>query len=197
MITKAVNTGGVVTVETVKEQLLYELGDPENFLTPDVTVSLRDVRVEQVGGNRVSVSGAIGSPPPPTLKVSATRGEGYRTEATLVLIGARLEEKAEQTRSIIFSRLADQGWTFDNQLMELFGPSEDRVLIRLAVSHDEKEAVEAFTKEIAPLVSAGAQGTTGYTGGRPKVRPLFGFYPEFIDREAVVPRISYFEAVRS
>lgn len=191
VITKPPGTGGEVTIQTVKEQLLYEIGDPERYLSPDATVSFLGLTVREIAPNRVEVKGAKGSPPPTTYKVSATHHQGYRTEATLVLTGDSLMEKAERTRHVILTRLRDKGWEFDREEMELFGCEDYKALMRMAVSHDKEEAVKAFTKEIAPLVSCGAQGTTGYLGGRAKVRPVFGFKSLLIDRDKATPHITY------
>lgn len=193
IITKAPGTGGAVNLMTIKEQLLYELGDPKRYLSPDATVSFEQLRVFQDDIDRVRVEGAEGGPPPPTYKVSATYPYGYRSEATLVIYGDRLYEKGELTRRIIFERLSEAGWTFDNQDYELYGCDQNRALLRFAVLHTNEQAVEAFTKEIAPLVSCGAPGTSGYLSGRPKVRKVYRFQSLAIPREKITPTIRYFE----
>jgi hypothetical protein len=190
VITKPPKTGGVVNLMTVKEQLLYELGDPAHYLSPDATVSFLGLDVKQVGLDRVEVRGAIGYPPPATYKVSATFRNGYRSEATLVLTGDQLPAKARRTREVILTRLKDAGWTFTKVEQELFGCDDHRALLRLAVAHDDEAAVKAFAREIAPLVCCGAQGTTGYLGGRPNVRAVYGFKSLLIDRNQVKPVVS-------
>lgn len=193
VITKPDKTGGLVNIQTVKEQLLYELGDPARYLSPDATVSFLGLSVRELARNRVEVQGAVGSPPPQTYKVSATHHQGYRTEANLVLTGDRLQEKAERTRDVIFTRLKDKGWHFDKHELELFGYDGYRAFWRLAVAHEKEEAVKAFAKEIAPMVSCGAQGTTGYLGGRSKIRAVFGYESLLINRDQVTPRIQYIQ----
>lgn len=188
-IIKAPNTGGIVNEMTVKEQLLYELGDPARYLSPDATVSFLNLSVKQAAPNRVEVKGAIGSAPPATYKVSATYRDGYRSDATLVLFGDQLHEKAARTKEVIFTRLKDQGWTYKRQEMELFGCDGYKALLRLAVAHENQEAVYAFTKEIAPLVSCGAPGTSGYLGGRAHVRPVYGYESLLIERNRVVVKV--------
>lgn len=179
VITKPDRTGGVVSEQTVKEQLLYEIGDPACYKSPDVNVSFLGLNVKRIGPNRVQVQGALGSPPPFTLKVSATYKAGYKAEGHLAFFGDNALEKAQKTGEIIFSKVQ-----LEKTLIETVGTPLE-CWLRLSAFDKNKEPLEAFAKEIAPLVTSGPQGTTGYFSGRPEVRKVFGFYPTLINANAI------------
>lgn len=202
IITKPAGTGGAVTMQTVKEQLLYEIGDPGHYLSPDVTASFLTLRVDGVGADRVRVSGATGSPPPPKLKVSATYRDGYRAHGMLTVLGVNAAAKARRAGEVVLQKLAARGCAFRETLIECLGTGASvpgvvslrapadaiETVLRLSVAADSREPIERFTREIAPLVTCGPQGLTGYAAGRPKVLPIFGYWPCLIDRDAVKPQ---------
>jgi hypothetical protein len=197
VVTKPAGAGGKVDLNTVKEQLLYEVGDPGNYLSPDVTVSFLGITLEQVGKNRVRVSGAAGSAPPPTYKVSATWHDGFRAEGMLVVVGHNAVAKARRAGQVVLDRLCCCGFIPDDTCVEVLGtgdatcgviPRRDDLtecVLRVAVSARDRAVTEAFSCEFAPLVTSGPQGTTGYTSGRPKSRPVFGCWPCLISRDKV------------
>ena len=201
VLTKPAGTGGAVTVQTVKEQLLYEIGDPGNYLSPDVTVSFLGLRVEPCGGDRVRISGAAGRSPPDSYKVSATYRHGYKAHGMLTVFGDQAVAKARRAGEGILLRLAAAGCDYRETLVECLGtgaavggivrrvPEADLVetVLRISVAADAAEPVRRFTREIAPLVTCGPQGVTGYASGRPKVLPVFGYWPCLIARTAVQP----------
>jgi hypothetical protein len=201
IITKPTGTGGAVTLQTVKEQLLYEIGDPGNYLSPDATVSFLTVRVDQVGVDRVRISGATGRPPPPTYKVSATYRDGYKAHGQLTVFGHDAVKKARHAGEALLRRLAERGCEFRETLVECLGTGASvrgivsrmsdthliETVLRVSVAAATRDPVERFTKEIAPLVTCGPQGITGYATGRAKVLPIFGYWPCLIDRAAVKP----------
>jgi Acyclic terpene utilisation family protein AtuA len=202
VVTKPGGTGGAVTEETVKEQLLYEIGDPAGYLSPDVRVSFLSLKVEDLGADRVGVSGAKGQPGPNTLKVSATYRDGFWAAGTLTIIGRDARAKAQKCGEIVLSKVREAGHELRESVIECLGGKRDsadtsgpgwepvdRALLRVAVSADSSKAVEQFTKELMPLITAGPQGTTGYAEGRPRVHPLFRYWPCLIDRTAVVSKV--------
>ena len=205
VLTKPAGTGGAVTLQTVKEQLLYEIGDPANYLSPDVTVSFLTLRLEQAGPDRVRVAGATGRPPPPTYKVSATYRDGFKAHGLLTVFGHDAVKKARHAGASILQRLTDRGCTFRETLVECLGTGASvrgivsrmsdthlvETVLRVSVAADTKEPVARFTREIAPLVTCGPQGVTGYATGRPKVLPIFGYWPCLIDRSLVYPVVKY------
>jgi hypothetical protein len=203
VITKPAGTGGAVTLQTIKEQLLYEIGDPGNYLSPDATVSFLTLRLEQLGADRVRVTGATGRPPPASYKVSATYRDGYKAHGQLTVFGHDAVKKARHAGETLLHRLQARGCTFRETLVECLGTGASvrgiasrmsdmhlvETVLRVSVAADTREPVERFTKEIAPLVTCGPQGVTGYATGRPKVLPIFGYSPSLIDRELVTPSV--------
>jgi len=195
VITKPTNTGGAVTEQTVKEQLLYEIGDPGNYLSPDVTVSFLNLSLENDGQDRILIKGATGQPPPPTYKVSATYRDGYRAEGMLTLFGAHLREKVARLGDIVFQRVKSFGYELEDYQVECLGAGDvvlgvvqkplnevfKECVLRICVADHRKEAVECFSKELAPLITNGPQGITGYALGRPKLKKVFGYWPCLID----------------
>jgi len=207
VITKPDRTGGFVNEQTVKEQLLYEIGDPDKYLSPDVEVSFLELSLSDEGEDRVGVTGAIGRPPPDTYKVSATFRDGFAAEGTVALFGTQLREKASLSGQIVFERVRQLGFALENTLCECIGlgdvvkgvieEGDDRALregmLRLSVRDSRKEAVECFAKAIAPLVTSGPQGVTGYFQARPKARPVFGFWPCQIPVDRVATDLKWVE----
>lgn len=192
IITKPPNTGGAVTVRTVKEQLLYEIGDPGNYKSPDATVSFLALQVKEEASNRIQVQGALGSPPPPTLKVSTTYRAGFKATGQLAFFGENVVLKARRAGEMILAKVAMRGYTLEKTLIEIIGDNAVvpgmrkqtdplECLLRIAAQDSRKEALEIFVQEIAPLVTAGPQGTTGYISGRPEIRPVFGYWPSLIE----------------
>jgi hypothetical protein len=196
VVTKPAGTGGEVSEWTVKEQLLYEIGDPRNYLSPDCRVDFTSLRVDEIGKDRVRVSGARGSAPTDSYKVSATFRDGYWAQGTLTIFGRDAVEKARRCGEIIFERLRQAGYEYPRKNIECLGanacapgvlpePALLETVLRVSAAHPDKAAIERFAKEIAPLVTSGPQGTTGYSGGRPKPTPVFGYWPCLIARNRV------------
>jgi hypothetical protein len=206
VITKPSGTGGRVSEQSIKEQLLYEIGDPANYLSPDVTVSFLTLHVNDEGNNRVRIIGATGRPPPATLKVSATYRAGYRASGMLVVFGRNAVIKAKRCGEIVLNRLTDAGCKPRQSCVECLGsgaiapgvlPTQNEkameTVLRITVADDRREVVERFTKQLMPLISAGPQGLTGYAEGRPPVREVFGYWPTLIARERVRPVVEIIE----
>lgn len=209
VITKPSCSGGAVTIETVKEQLLYEMGDPDQYLSPDAIVSFLSLKLEGDGPNRIRVTGAKGKAPPATYKVSAAYKAGYKSEGLLALYGMQVCEKAACCGEVILKRVEQSGYVLDKTRVESIGCGDvvpgihhGRVcavpmecMLRICVLDPRKEAVECFSKELAAMVTSGPQGVTGYTSGRPPVRPVFGFWPCLIECSKVVPKVEFIEVV--
>jgi hypothetical protein len=203
-VTKHAGTGGLVTVDTVAEQLLYEMGNPEDYITPDVIADFSTIRLAQEGPDRVAVSGIEGRPKTPFLKVSASYLAGYKAAGHLTITGPRAIEKANLCAEIVWKRLERGGVTFaeEDKVVEIFGgqgvclpgvatPPEDpaEIVLRLAVRDSSAAKVERFGKELAPLVTAGPPGVTGFAGGRPKPQEIVAYWPALLAREEVESRI--------
>ncbi len=202
IVTKPHGTGGAVNEQTVKEQLLYELGDPANYLSPDVTVSFFTLRVEDLGHDRVRVGGTTGRPPPQTLKVSATLRAGFRASGMLTIIGkdaVPARNAAAENRSR--KKLKSAGMEPRQFHVECLGSGDGlngvipvrrdlmETVLRITVADDRKEIVERFSREMIPLVTSGPQGTTGYFDGRPAVREVFAYWPCLIDHTLIHPKM--------
>jgi hypothetical protein len=198
---------------TVREQLVYEIGDPGRYLSPDCTVSFLGLQVTDLGENRVRVAGAIGSAPPPTLKVSATYRDGWRAAGTLTIIGLDAAAKARRSGEIVLQRVNEAGHSLRNTVIEVIGApqraagwvppdrvvpaAQHEVVLRIAVESDSCAAVECFSRQLMPLVTAGPPGTTGYAEGRPRVHPVIRYLPCLIDRSLVTPTIKVIEVAAS
>jgi hypothetical protein len=172
-------------------------------LSPDVTVSFLSLAVREEAPDRVQVRGARGSPPPATYKVSATYQDGYRAEAELTIFGADAVRKAKLAGESVLARLRDDGVTFRESLVECLGAGAchpgaidtplaaqlHETVLRVTEGDDSRDFVERFSRSFMPLITAGPQGTTGYTRGRPRVRPVFRYWPCLIERDRVTPRV--------
>ncbi len=201
VVTKHPGTGGLVSTATVSEQLVYEMGDPRHYITPDCIADFSSAHLEQVGENRVRVSEVQGAPATPTYKVSASFHGGYKASGQLVVAGPRAVEKARLAAEIVWKRLEKAGVRFPekDRLVELVGtgvcqpgitPAPDdppEVVLRLGVRGKDREAVARFGMELAPLITAGPPGVTGFAGGRPKPQEVVEFWPALIEKDQVDP----------
>ena len=187
VITKHAGSGGSVSLASVKEQLVYEVGDPRAYFTPDVIADFTSVQLEQQGPDRVLVSGAKGLPRPDQLKASISYHWGYKASGTLVYGPPKAREKAYRAAAIVDERCAGLGMQFDKQATEVFG--DDWAMLRMAVRARDRAPVERWTREMIPLVLNGPPGATGYGEGRPKAHQVVAYWPALLPREAVVTRI--------
>jgi len=197
VVTKPEESGGIVNIQTVSEQLVYEIGNPKEYLTPDVVVDFTSLSLEQIAPNRVLVKGAKGKPRPETLKISASFFDGYSAEGTLVLVGPEVKKKASICEKMIRERLSKCQIKFTDLHFEYLGtfdcipgmsekllyPEPGEILFRVAIRTKEKTDAERFTREIAPLVLSGPSGITGYSGGKREVKEVFAYWPTIIKRE--------------
>jgi acyclic terpene utilization AtuA family protein len=202
VVTKHPNTGGVVSVASVSEQLVYEMGDPHNYITPDGVVDFTSIQLRQAGKDRVAVSGIRGGPRTDKLKVSIAYHYGWKAVGTLVYSWPDAHLKARAADQILRQRLKDLGLEFETILTEYVGvdathgrlaspPCEDlaEVQLRVGVRSRDKKAVERFTREIAPLILTGPPSVTGFAGGRPEVQEIVAYWPALIDRTVVEPHV--------
>ncbi|HXN45881.1 MAG TPA: acyclic terpene utilization AtuA family protein, partial [Bryobacteraceae bacterium] len=205
VITKHPGTGGRVSLATVTEQLVYEVGDPRAYMTPDVVADFTSIRLADAGPDRVRVTGARGAPRPATLKVSLNYAAGWKATGTLVYSWPQAFQKAQAADRIVRERLAQLGLAFDAIETEYFGvnachgpaapPAADppEVQLRIGVRGADRAAVERFTRELVPLVLSGPPGGTGYGEGRPQAREVVAYWPALIAREEVEPRVEVVE----
>ncbi|HVS34549.1 MAG TPA: acyclic terpene utilization AtuA family protein [Gemmataceae bacterium] len=199
LVTKPPQTGGAVNRETVAEQLLYEVGDPAAYLTPDVVADFTSLQLIDQGRDVVHVAGGRGKSATDTYKVSIAYRDGYTASGTLVVAGPNSTMKARRCGEIILERLRRAGAEPEHSHVEVIGagacipePAEvnpPEVMLRVAVRDGRRAVVERFTKELAPLVTSGPPGVTGYTTGRPVVREVFAYWPSLVPREAVAAEV--------
>ncbi len=201
-VTRHRSLGGRVSLATVKEQIIYEIGDPAAYITPDVVADFTTIRLAEEGPERVRVSGVRGKPRTGFLKVSASYAAGFRAVGTLVYTWPDAAAKARAADRILRERLDRLGVGFEEVRTELVGwdatlgalagePPADlpEVQLRVGVRGPERAAVERFTREIAPLVLTGPPSATGFAGGRPRVQRVIAYWPALIERAAVESRI--------
>jgi hypothetical protein len=203
VITKHAGTGGRVSVQSVSEQLVYEMGDPHEYITPDVVADFTTIRLEQDGPDRVRVSGIEGRPATDKLKVSIAYRAGFKAVGTLVYAWPEAMDKARAADAILRERLDRLGLKFDQVLTEYVGVSATHgklvgdgdhqeipeVQLRVGVRGENRRDIERFTREIAPLVLNGPPSVTGFAGGRPKVEEIVAYWPALIDKRVVQTRV--------
>jgi len=205
VITKHPNTGGRINVPSVTEQLVYEMGDPHAYITPDVVADFTSIKVAADGENRVRVHGITGAHPTPYLKVSIAYRAGYKAVGSLVYSWPDAMEKAQLADRVLRERLDNLGLTFDHILSEFVGANATHgalagdgrdapeVQWRIGVRGPDRAAVERFTREIAPLVLNGPPSVTGFAGGRPKVEEIVAYWPALLDKRAVTTSVRILE----
>jgi hypothetical protein len=201
-ITKHTGTGGMVTVQTIKEQLVYEIGDPKNYITPDCVADFTSIRLEEQGKDRVKVSGVKGGPATDSYKVSMAYLDGYTAFGTLTYSWPDALQKAKRADEILRTRMADLGLEFEEIRTEYLGynschgplasshQESNEVVLRIGVRGANFDAVERFGKELAPLILTGPPTVTGFAGGRPKAKEVISYWPALIPKTALSPKVS-------
>jgi hypothetical protein len=197
VVTKHPGTGGRINVPSVTEQLVYEMGDPHSYITPDVVADFTSIHLAAEGENRVRVFGITGRPATDKLKVSIAYRAGYKAVGSLVYAWPDALEKAQLADRVLRERLDAMGLRFDQLLTEFVGVSATHgpltvsageapeVQWRIGVRSSDRKAVERFTREIAPLVLNGPPTVTGFAGGRPKVEEIVAYWPALVDKTVV------------
>jgi hypothetical protein len=206
VITKHEGTGGRVNIPAIKEQLVYEMGDPREYITPDCVADFTTIQLDDDGWDRVRVFGIKGRPATDSLKVSISYAAGYKAVGTLVYAWPDAYEKAKAADTIVRARLSGLGLRFDQILTEFVGvnathgslagepsPNLAEVQLRIGVRGNDQKAVERFTKEIAPLILTGPPVVTGFAGGRPKVEEIVAYWPALIPKREIATRVEVIE----
>jgi hypothetical protein len=197
VITKPAGTGGLVSVGTVTEQLLYEIDDPARYRTPDVDVDFTTLRLIGNGPDRVAVRDATGRPPSDRLKLAIVYRDGWTASGMLAVVGRDAEKKARAAGEMLLQRVRRAGFALADSLVECFGAGDVvpgvcppgaspwEVVLRVTVRDMSRQAVERFCREFAPLVTSGPPGIAGYASARPSPRPAFGYWPTLVPRSLV------------
>ena len=207
VVTKHPGTGGRVSVASVTEQLLYEMGDPANYITPDCVVDFTSIRLEQAGPDRVAVRGVRGRPATDFLKVSISYHYGYKAVGTLVYAWPDAYKKAQRADQVLRERLRRLGLEFEEILTEYVGvnathgpmagepdPDIAEVQLRIGVRARDVGPVRRFTRELAPLILNGPPSSTGFAAGRPKVEEIVAYWPALIPKADIAPRVEILTA---
>lgn len=210
VVTKPEGTGGLVSVPVVAEQVLYEVGDPQAYMLPDVTCDFTALRLEQVGEHRVRVSGCIGHPPSGRYKVSISWKDGLRCFAHMPIVGRDAARKGQRQSEAVLTRVEEMLRTrnlapFRAKRIEVLGAeasyganaraSDTReVVCRVGVEHEDAAAMACFIREFDSPTTSMAVGTTGWFGGRPEVRPVLRVFSTTTERGAVPVTISIGDA---
>jgi hypothetical protein len=207
VITKHDGTGGRINIPSIKEQLVYEMGDPHEYITPDCVADFTTIRLQDDGQDRVRVYGIEGRPATEFFKVSISYSAGFKAVGTLVYAWPDAYEKAQAADKILRGRLDRLGLRFDHVLTEFVGASathgplagEPRadapeVQLRVGVRGQDRAALERFTKEIAPLILTGPPAVTGFAGGRPKVEEIVAYWPALIPKSEITPSVEVLNA---
>ena len=203
IISKHEGTGGRVNVPSVKEQLLYEMGDPHEYITPDCVADFTTIQLADDGPDRVRVFGIKGRPATDSLKVSISYSSGFKAVGTLVYAWPDAYKKAQAADRVLRARLDRLGLKFEQVLTEFVGasaahgplagePSADlaEVQLRIGVRGNDRSAVERFTREIAPLILTGPPAVTGFAGGRPKVEEIVAYWPALIPKSEITSEVN-------
>ena len=202
VITKHPKTGGRVSRASVAEQLLYEIGDPRDYITPDCVADFTSIKLEDLGKDRVRVSDIKGRPATDFYKVSMSYNDGYSAFGTITYTWPDTMEKAQLADKILRTRLKDAGCVYDEMRTEFLGVNSchgpltkvnfddvQEVVVRWGVRGKDKKSIERFGKEIAPLLLTGPPSVTGVAGGRPKPSEVVAYWPALLDKRAVTPRV--------
>lgn len=205
-ITKLPGTGGAVSTGTCKEQLLYEVQDPRNYLCPDVVVDFTNVRFKSAGKDKVEITGGTGRPRPPTLKVLVGIREGYLAEEMVLFAGPGAMERAELTKSILLYRFQQINLKAKEIRMDYLGinsvhreasPSPSttlyEVILRVAIKTDSIEEARKLRKEIDPMAVNGPSATGKWSPMGNRVRPIVGLLSTLVPREEVSASVVYRE----
>jgi hypothetical protein len=203
IITKPAGSGGAVNRRTVVEQLVYEIGDPQHYLTPDVDCDFTTVTVAEAGPDRVAVRGASGRQRPESYKVSLAYRDGWMASGMLLAFGPDCRQKAERCGQIILERCRLVGFDLARTQVELLGfgggvpgawfwrkyQAPGELVLRVTAHDPRREAIECFARQFAPLITSGPAGLAGYAAGRPQVRPVFAYWPTLVPRSLVTAQV--------
>ncbi|MFZ1519783.1 MAG: acyclic terpene utilization AtuA family protein [Ignavibacteriaceae bacterium] len=207
IITKHPNTGGRVSFETVAEQLLYEIGDPTSYITPDCVADFTSIKLEDLGNDRVKMYDVKGFPETEFYKVSCSYSDGFSAISSLTYSWPQALTKARAADEILRKRLANLLLQFDEIKTEFVGYNSthgplaveldeeniNEIMLRIGVRSHDYKSVERFGKEIAPLILTGPPAVTGFAGGRPKPSEVVAYWPALISKKLVNPNVEIME----
>lgn len=208
VVTKHPALGGLVNAAVVKEQLLYEIGDPRAYLTPDASVDFTSFTLTDEGHDRVRIAGVRGAPPPAQRKVSISYQDGFTNAVGMTFVWPHAMDRARATERLLLERCAKRGIQIDAHHVDWIGvngshgpmaplPKEEpnELLFRMAIRTRDRESAKRFGEEIAPLMLSGLPGAgAGLLTGRPEPRPIVNFWPALVPRDAATPHVEVLTA---
>jgi len=195
-VSKPENSGGLLNKYTVIEQILYEMGDPQMYISPDVIVDFTSFEILELN-NSVFIKNVKGKKPTDTYKVSLSYENGYKATGQLTVTGPDVYEKAVRTSEIIWNRLKRYNIEFSDKKTEFLGYSSchkdivplpkntNEIVLRLSVKDNDLNKIKSFSKEIAPVITNGPSGITGFSGGRPKAQNIIAYWPALISKNKI------------
>lgn len=207
VITKVAGTGGAVNLQTVKEQLLYEVHDPANYLTPDVVVDFTTVKLEQVGPDRVRVSNIGGKPRTPTLKVSIGCTEGHIGEDMFFYAGPGALRRAQIAKKVLEERFKIVNLQAEDIRIDFLGlnaihgaatpanaPEPYEIAVRVAARTKTKEEAAKVGREVDGMAVSGIAHTGKRVPHQERTREVIGVWSSLVPREKVPTSITYIES---
>jgi len=200
VITKHDSLDGLVSVETVKEQLVYEMGDPYNYITPDVIADFSTIKLEENGTNRVKVSGIKGYKPTDLLKVSIAYEDGFKSTGSIIISAPNAYKKAQKFAEIFWKRV---GIEYEDKLTEFIGLNAchrhlakyndtNEVLLRFSVRDHDKSKFEKFKRKLPALILSGPSGVA-VTGGAPALQNVVSYWPALVPQDISSWKVEVFE----
>lgn len=207
IITKHQNTGGKVSFETIAEQLVYEIGDPKDYITPDCVADFTSIQLKDLGNDRVKVFNVKGKPETEFYKVSCSYHDGYSAAGNLTYSWPQALTKAKKADRILRKRLKNLGIEFDEIRTEFIGYNSthetlakeidedniNEIVLRVSVRSKDRDIINRFGQEIAPLILTGPPSVTGFAGGRPKPKDVIAYWPALIAKNLVKPIVKILE----
>src|SRR5436190_277419 len=196
VVTKHIGTGGAVTEKTVKEQLVYEMGDPANYISPEGIARFDSVQLKQAGKDRVKVWGIKGKPEPSLLKVSMSYDDGWKASGEILVCGPDVQKKAAVISRAFWKRL---GLAYVATRTEMIGTGSiwpqalqnsdtNEILLRFSVRDQDQRKVAEFGKLLSAIILSGPAGMA-VTGGRPKPVPVVAYWPALITRAKIKAKV--------
>lgn len=199
-VTKHEGSGGLVSVDTVREQLFYEMGNPVSYLTPDVVADFSSIKLEQAGKNRVRVFGITGSEPTPLYKVSMAFADGFKSIGEIAISGPDARKKAEVFAEIFWAKV---GTDFEETETEYVGYNAfhrslshqddgNEIILRLGARDADQNKLKTFGKMIPALILGGPPGVA-ILGGVPRVQEIMSYWPALIPKYATHPMVAFYD----
>ncbi|MBU0983365.1 MAG: DUF1446 domain-containing protein [candidate division Zixibacteria bacterium] len=197
VVTKHKNTGGLVSEKTVKEQLVYEMGDPANYISPDGIARFDTIQIKPDGKDRVKVFGISGKPEPDYLKVSMSYDDGWKASGEVLVCGPRVSEKSEIITSIFWKKLQHK---YESTRTEKVGTGSiwpktltqcesNEILLRFGVRDHDRQKIVDFGKALSTLILSGPAGMAVTAQGRPRPKQVIAYWPALIHRSRVTAKV--------